>query len=264
MRHDLAGPGIGRLRRGKYTKQLVREFRTRALAAIQAGEIDVSSSELDFFCAQAANDLIRIREIRAAHEAGRLPTQVMQQLPAYAAFKAYLDEEPSLVMCETIAAALGMEKLNEEEVDPKPLAQPRHPKYPLSTETRAWMDVRALGLALADDTGGPAVGNIAKEDYITDSALRVRKQVRHAISIGDLVVPPMDVDHICWTVACEAYLLRSLKAAKQAGELTLEDIKKMPIYVAYRDYFEIGADLVAGAMRIAAIVEQIRPPGAQN
>lgn len=264
MRHDLSGPQIGSARPSEYIKELKREFKERAVAANNSGEIRVCVDQMDLLCEHAARDLVRIREIRAAHAAGKLPTEAMRQLPAYAAFKAYLDEDPSLVISETIAAALDLQKVNEEDVDSMPLSEPGQPKHPVSRETRAWMELRAQGLALADDTSGPACGSIPREDYITDSAMRVRKQAQRAISIGDLNVPALDVDDICWTVACEAYLLRSLKAAKRAGELTDEDIRKMPIYGSYKLYFESGEALVASAMSIAAIVDQIRPPGGQN
>jgi hypothetical protein len=266
MRHDLAGPQIARVRRGKYMKELVREFESRAMAAREAGVLVTSTEELDVFCKRAAREVIAIRQTRADHRSGKLPTEVMRQLPAYAAFRAYLDEAPALVLCELMAAMTReLEKQKGEDVDSPPLAQPDHPSHPVSPETRAWMELQALGLALADDTGGAPFGNAPRDDYITHSALRIREKAWQAIAIGDLNVPAEDVDNICWVVACEAYLLRSLKAQKQAGELTDEDIAKMPIYGPYRDYFEIGADLVAMTMSIAAAMGQPnQPPGAQN
>jgi hypothetical protein len=127
------------------------------------------------------------------------------------------------------------------------------------------MELQALGLALADDAAGAPVGSLRRDHYITDAALRIRKKARRAIGIGDLTVPAEDVDKICWVVACEAYLLRGLKAQKQAGELTEEDIQKMPIYGPYKDYFETGSDLVRMAISIGVAVGQpIQPRGARN
>jgi hypothetical protein len=264
VRHDLAGPDITRVRRGKYMKELVREFESRAVAARETGELATSGEELALFCKRAARELIAIRQIRADHSSGKLPTEVMRQLPAYVGFKAYLEEDPALVLSELMAATRELQKPKVEDVDSSPLAQPDHPSHPVSPQTRAWMELHALGLALADDTGGAPFGNAPKDDYITNSALRIREKARRAIAVGDLTVPAEDVDKICWVVACESYLLRSLKAHKQAGELTDKDIMNMPIYGPYRDYFEAGSDLIAMAKSIAAAVGQIQPPVAQN
>jgi hypothetical protein len=265
MRHDLAGPQISRVRRGKYMKELIREFKSRAVAAAEMGELAASADELDAFCKRAARELISVREIRAAHSSGKLPTEVMLQLPAYAAFKAYLDEAPALVLVELMAATRELEKPKGENADSPPLNQPDHPNHPVSPETRAWMELHALGLALADDAWGAPFGSVARDDYITNSALRIRQKARRAIAIGDLNVPAQDIDQICWVVACEAYLLRSLSAAKQAGELTEEDIKRMPIYSPYKDYFETGSGLITTATSIAAALGQpIQSPGTKN
>jgi hypothetical protein len=265
MRHDLVGPQISRVRRGKYRKELVKELKARALAAREAREPVISDEELDIFCEQAARDLIDLRQTRADHKSGKLPTQLMRQLPAYAAFPQYLDEAPTLVLAELMAAARDMQEPKRENVDSEPLAQPDHPTHPPSPHTRAWMELHALGLALADDAGGAPFGSVPRDDYITDSALRIREKARRALTSGDLIVPAEDIDKICWVVACEAYLLRSLTAAKQAGELTDEDIRKMPIYGPYKDYFEIGSNLVGMATSIAAAVGQpAQPQGGQN
>ncbi len=265
MHHDLAGPQISRVRRGKYLKELIKEFNVRALAASETGELAISPEERELFCKRAARDLIAIRQVRADHESGKLPTDLMRQLPAYAAFKDYLDEAPALVMSELMAAARDLEKPEREEPDATPLWQPGHPSHPPSPAARAWMELQALGLALADDTAGAPVGSVPREDYITDSALRIRDKARRATGIGDLSVPAEDVDKICWVVACEAYLLRTLQAQKQAGELSEEEIKRMPIYGPYKDYFEVASDLVTMAMNIGAAVGQpIRPRGARN
>jgi len=265
MHHDLVGPQISRVRRGKYLKELLKEFKARALATSETGELAISPEELGLFCKRAAEDLIAIRQTRADHESGKLPTDLMRQLPAYAAFKDYLDEAPVLVMSELMAAARDLEKPKREEPDATPLCQPGHPSQPPSPATRAWMELQALGLALADDAAGAPVGSLPRDDYITDAALRICKKARRAIGIGDLAVPAEDVDKICWVVACEAYLLRTLQTQKQAGELSEEDIKRMPIYGPYKDYFKMGSELVSMAMNIGAAVGQpIQPRGAQN
>jgi hypothetical protein len=265
LRHDLAGPAITRVRRGKYMKELVKQFRARALAAINARELVITTEEADIFCREAAKELIDIRQTRADHESGKLPTELMRQLPAYAAFPHYLNEAPSLVLGQLMEVVRDLEKAEAESFGAEPLSQPRHPTHPLSQETRAWIELQALGLACADDAYGAPFGSVPREDYITESALRIREKARRAIRIGDLNVPTEDIDNICWVAACEAYLLRSLQAGLQAGEISDQDIKKMPIYGPYKDYFEKGSSLAAMATRIAAAAGQpIRPSGEQN
>jgi hypothetical protein len=265
MHHDLAGPQIGRVRRGRYFQELVKDLRARALTARETGQLAITAEELDLFCKRAARELMAIRRIRADHESGKLPTDLMRQLPAYAAFKDYLDEAPTLVLSELMTAARNLDKPKNEELDLTPLCLPDHPAHPVSSQVRSWMELHALGLALADDTGGPVFGTVSKEDYITNSALRIRAKARRAVRGGDLSVPTEDLDKICWVVAGEAYLLRSLQAQKQAGQLTKADIKRMPIYGPYKDYFEMGSDLVSMAMNIGAALGQPIPPrGARN
>src|SRR5579859_399738 len=127
MHHDLVGPHITRVRRGRYLKELIKEFRARARAASETGELAISPEEFGLFCKRAAQDLIAIRQTRADHESGKLPSDLMRQLPAYAAFKDYLDEAPVLVMSELMAAARDLEKPKREESELTPLCQPDHP-----------------------------------------------------------------------------------------------------------------------------------------
>jgi hypothetical protein len=265
LRHDLTGPQINRVRNSKYRKQLVKEIRSRALAATVAREVAIAMKDLDGFCELAADELIRIRGIRNAHRTGKLTTEAMRLLPAYSAYPDYLNEVAPLGFDEILAAARDQWNLKREGFSPEPLSQPGHPIHPISPPTRAWMELQAFALACADDAWGPAFGSVPMDDYITDSAIRIRENARRAIHIGELHVHPEDVDKICWVAAGEAFLLRDLKTAKDAGKLTDEDIRKMPIYGPYKDYFEIGSDLVNMAASIAAAAgHPIRWPGAHN
>jgi hypothetical protein len=251
-RHDLAGPHISRLRRSLYRKQLVHELRTRAKAAVEAGTLLVSVKELDRYCKRAAAELITLREIRAAHASGALTTEAMRQLPAYSAFQDYLDEAPPLVYAELMAMVRERLNAEPESIDPEPLSQPDHPAHPPSAQTRAWMELQAFALASADDAWGPVFGSVPQDDYITDSALRIRRRARRAVAIGDLQVLPEDLDQVCWVAAGEAFLLRSLKAARQNGELSDQEIRQMPIYGPYKEYFQESSNLVGLAAKIAA------------
>lgn len=254
MRHDLSGPNVSHIRVGEYKRQLVDELRSRARAAADAKELQLAQGEIDVYCRLAAKETIRIRQIRAAYRGGKLPADVLRKLPAYDAFRDYFEETSSLVRSEVIAAAQDLFKSDKEDTDPEPLSQPGHPKYPVSKATREWMEIQAMGLACADDAWGAPFGTVPQEAYVTDSALRIRRDARRAIRSGELQVPADDVDNICWVAACEGYLLRSLRAAMDSGKLSYLDVKRMPIYGPYHEYFEKGPGLIAMAEGLAAAV----------
>lgn len=267
IRHDVAGPDIRRVKVEKYEQQLVEEFTQRAKAAIKAQELVLATDELDGYCTLAAEELIRIPQILAAHKAGELATDTLRQLPLYPMYRDYFNENPSLVYEVIVAAAQDLSKPNSGEQDRTTdrLSQPGHPKQPASKATRARIELQVLGLACADDAWGAPFGTVAKDAYITDCTLRVRKNARRAIRVGDLNAPAKDLDNICWVAACEAYLLRSLRAAKDAGKLTEQQIRAMPIYGPYHEYFDIGVQLAAMAQNVASSAGvSIRPPGAKN
>ncbi|HZR18722.1 MAG TPA: hypothetical protein VFE51_15630 [Verrucomicrobiae bacterium] len=265
IRHDLAGPEIKRVSVETYKQQLIDEITRQAKAAIKAKELELATDDLAGYCTLAAEELIRIRQIRAAHKSGELSTEVLKQLPLYPGFQDYFDENPDLFYDELVAAAKELFNLRKDDAGTDSLSQPGHPKHPVSKATRGWIEVQVLGLACADDAWGARFGTVAKDVYITDCTLRLRKNARHAIRIGDLNAPAEDLDKICWVAACEAYLLRSLKAAKDAGKLTEQQIRAMPIYGPYHEYFEIGSQLAAMAQNVAGSAGvSIQPPGAKN
>lgn len=265
MRHDITGPDIRHVNVEEYKQQLIEDFRSQSRAATAAKALECTSDEMEIYGRLAAEELIRIRQIGAAHKAGELPTEVLRQLPAYEAFRDYFEEAPSLVHDEVIAAAKHLVESVDEDADSEPLSQPGHPKYPVSKPTREWMEFQALGLACVDDAWGAPFGTVPQEDYVTDSTLRIRRNARRAIRSGQLQVPAEDIDNICWVAACEAYLLRSLRAAMDSGELSYQEIKRMPIFGAYHEYFEKGAALIATAEGLAAAAGlPIRPPDARN
>jgi hypothetical protein len=265
IRHDISGPEISRVSVDPYKQQLIEQLTHCAKRAIEARELVLPADELVIYCVLAAEELIRIRQIRAAHKSGELPTHTLRQLPLYQAFRDYFEENPSLIYNELIAATQELYNLGKDGAGTDSLSQPGHPKHPVSKATRDWIEVQVLGLACAEDAWGMPFGTVAKDVYITDCTLRVRKNARHAIRIGDLNAPAEDLDKICWVAACEAYLLRSLRAAKDAGKLTEQQIRAMPIYGPYHEYFDIGLQLAAMAQNVAGSAGvSIQPPGAKN
>jgi hypothetical protein len=265
IRHDIAGPEIKRVSVETYKQQLIVEITRRVKAAIKAQDLELATADLAGYCTLAAEELIRIRQIRAAHKAGELPTETLRQLPLFPAYQRYFEETSSLIYEELVAATQELITSENPDNGAEPLSPPGHPTHAVSKATRDWIELQVLGLACADDAWGAPFGAVSKDAYITDCTLRVRKNARRAICIGDLKTPAEDIDKICWVAACEAYLLRSLKAAKDAGKLTDQQIKAMPIYGPYHEYFEIGFQLAAMAQNVASSAGvSLRPPGAKN
>ncbi|HZR20048.1 MAG TPA: hypothetical protein VFE51_22380 [Verrucomicrobiae bacterium] len=252
MRHELAGPDIRRVQLEQYRAQIIDELRSRARVAVDARELPLALDQLDTYCCLAAEELIRLRQTRAAHQTGELPRHVLHKLPVYAAFRDYFDEAPTLVLDELTAAMRVMWNSKSEEGRSEPLSEPAHPAHPLSKQTREWLELQVFALACADDAWGGPVGKIRVDVYMTDSALRIRSNARRAMEIGDLHLPQEDVDKMCWVAAGEAFLLRKLKASRAAGETSDQEIRRMPIYGPYKEYFEHGSDFVAMTKRIAA------------
>jgi len=252
MQHDLVGPNISLVRIDEYTGQIIGEIRSRARIAANAQELALAMDGMDTYCRLAAAELIRIRQIRAAHKAGELPNETLRQLPVYTAFCDYFEEAPSLVYAELKVVAQELLESDEHDANSEPLSQPRHPAHPVSKLTRTWMELQTLGLACADDAGGAPFDTATRDAYVMECALRIRKNARRAIRIGELYVTTEDVDKVCWVAASEAYLLRSLKAARDSGKLSDQEIKLMPIYGTYHEYFENGTAFAAAATQIAS------------
>ena len=145
MRHDLVGPNISLINDQVYKAQLIDELASRARAAVASKELQCTDKQIEIYCPLAADELIRLRQIRAAHKAGELSTDVLRQLPAYEAFRDYFDEAPSLVRDQVIAAAKDLFASGSEDADSEPLSQPGHPAHPVSEETRQWMERQVTG-----------------------------------------------------------------------------------------------------------------------
>lgn len=88
LKHDLDGPDISRVRLLRYSRMLVKEFKTRVLVASKQRILSIPHGLEDALCRRAARELIAIRRIRADHEAGRLSTEAMQHYGSATRFEA--------------------------------------------------------------------------------------------------------------------------------------------------------------------------------
>lgn len=150
LQHDLGGPHISRVQKPDYRKQLITQIRTRALAATAAQELNAPLTDLDQLCQLAADELIRIREIRYAHETGKLPTEALRQLPIFPAYRDYFEEAPLLVLRELVET-LRERRRSESNESPPELSPPPASKEsggPISHQTREWLTAQVIGFAI--------------------------------------------------------------------------------------------------------------------
>ncbi len=267
LEHDLAGPHIARVPKAKYKRRLIAKLRQLALAAGATREVMIPLQHLDELCALAADELIRIREIRDAHASGTLSTTAMRQLPCYPDYPDYFDEDPSLVLGGLFTAVAKMPNgPSASETKSAEHDRPRRSGSQLgSPHVHAWAKTQVLGLALAEDLCGPRPAASAEEPYAAKSNARLRQHALQAIELGDLPLDPDDIDALCRHVAAEAFLIRSLKAAHASGTLPDHDLRQSPAYHAHRDYFDTGAELGALAMTLDALgVRSCKPSGLTN
>jgi hypothetical protein len=131
----------------------------------------------------------------------------------------------------------------------------------LSKPDRAWLEDQILGCAVADDVSGKRFRAGFKKEYLENTALRLRKVMFRAVSIGDFSVAQGEVEAISTHAAEEVYRLRKLKAALVAGRLSRRALKKRPVYGTYAGYFDdtsAPSTVSAFAAEIAREIETTR------
>jgi hypothetical protein len=244
--HDVGGPDISRVVESSYKVTAIRLIHQRALAAIAAHETVIPLPILNECCRLAAEELVRIRQIRDAHEKGNLPTESLRQLPSYAPYRRYFDEDPELLLDGLMSALANQRSQSSNSVSPVQAAVERSTapvgtsrELPnLSRTDRAWLEAQILGCAVADDVSGKRFRAGFKKEYLENTALRLRKLMLRAFTIGELSIAQQDVAAISRQAAEEVYRLRKLKAELVAGRLSRRALKKRTVYGKYAGYFD--------------------------
>ena len=265
LRHDLAGPDIGRVRLLRYTRDLMKELKASALTAIKNGILAVPREQLDALCQRACRELIVIRQIRAAHEAGSLQTEVMRQLPLYAAFHDYLDENPSLLFSELVSAVRDVWDSQREAIGSVPDLESAKATPPDSPAVQEWLHLQIVGLATADDMWGPAFPLALEKEYVLECVQRFLINVQRALGTGDITLRTEQVVPLCHWAAAEAVSIRWLKAARAGGVISQETLTLEALYAVYRHYFEESPEWTQMAKAVAEAAEsQPEPPDNRN
>jgi hypothetical protein len=130
-----------------------------------------------------------------------------------------------------------------------------------SDEIKQWLAVRILGLLMAQDMEGRPSAAVTKDQYIQESAGRIRSHVIQAIRIGDISIRQEQIDELCKLAATEAYAVRSLKEARASGRISKRKMRRLPLYRRYQDFLDDSPkllEIVANALVIDCALDHRR------
>jgi hypothetical protein len=141
-------------------------------------------------------------------------------------------------------------------------------KSPLAPEIHRLLPPLILELALTEDVTGPFCAQVVRDEYIARLSSRLREPVVQELHKVGIAVSDGQLAEICRLAASEAFVVRGLNEARLEGEISLGDLRHLPLYRTYRNYFEPTPDMVARAFGIAisaaAAVEADRCDAGKN
>lgn len=138
------------------------------------------------------------------------------------------------------------EPQNTNQFPPQRIVRP-----PFTGEFQRVLPPIILELALIEDVTGPFCDEVKKEQYIAQLAVKLREPISQALRAGGFGEELQRLDEICRVSASETLVIRALNECYLDGELALKDIKQLPFYHTYKDYFEQTAEIVARTFAIA-------------
>lgn len=95
-----------------------------------------------------------------------------------------------------------------------------------------------LQLALAEDLTGPRCLEVERDEYLAHVATQLREPVGRSFREAGVAIDGDKRDEICRAVAGEMFVIRGLKEAQQRGEISVKDIRHLPFYPVYKEYFD--------------------------
>jgi hypothetical protein len=256
LRHDVGGPAIYNVQLSDYEPAVSLELRKALIALRLAGELKLSLPELELLCDVLAHDVAQLRQVRFAHDAGRISTAQMRATPVYAPFRRYFDEEIELVIEGVVAALVDREQALQENPEPCPPVSahatgeasadpPCEDGKDLPPELDRWIGVNAILFAFAEDvSGSPCVG-VDRQQYIEDSLPRLRREIIRSVRNKELTLSEAMMERLVRLVAQDVYAIRCLAQEHGAGRISRKKLKRSPLYRRYQAYFSPSADQVA-------------------
>jgi hypothetical protein len=266
IKHDVGGPAIYNVQLPEYEPALSRELQKSLIALRLAGELKLSLTELQLFCDVLAHDAAQLRQVRFAHDAGRISTAQLRALPVYAAFRRYLEEEPEFVMEGVLAALADRERQAEANPAPCPPVshevngqksadQPGEGSHDLTPELNRWLGFHTVLFAFAEDlSGSPCIG-VDRERYIDESLPRLRREILRAVRNKELTLSEAMMERLARLAAQDAHAIRCLAQEHNAGKVSKQILKRSPLYQRYKTYFSPNADYRAILCHTIALAE---------
>jgi hypothetical protein len=134
---------------------------------------------------------------------------------------------------------------------------------PLSPRTEKYIQAQMLAFALLDDVLGPPCPHSqnAIDEYIAKAAIRIRESIVRGIHASAVDVPADYVDELANRCGSEVFVIRCCKDARKNGILTRKELRQMPLYPTYKNYFNDHPSMTEAALetfRAAGIVDPFR------
>lgn len=130
----------------------------------------------------------------------------------------------------------------------------------LSPRTEKYIQAQMLAFALLDDVQGPPCphSQTVIDDYIAKTAIRIRESIVRGIHASAVDVPAEYIDELANRCGSEVFVIRCCKDARTNGLLTRKELRQMPLYPTYKNYFNNDPSMTESAMeafKAAGIVD---------
>jgi hypothetical protein len=114
----------------------------------------------------------------------------------------------------------------------------------LPTESTEWIAQMLELIAIRDDIGGPFIENVVESDYRKSLESELHKVFLNKHLAGEVKIPMEHPDLICRLAAHDVHALRVTRHAKDAGKLSLEQMRQLDFYPTHHNYLEENQDLL--------------------
>ena len=136
---------------------------------------------------------------------------------------------------------------------------------PISPEIRKLLPKPILDFVLLEDLTGPLCLHVKREEYVEESAERLRDPLLQSLRDGGITATDDQMKEVCRRAASEAFIVRGLNEARIVGEISIEQIRELPFYALYKDYFEQTPETMKRALNLAfAAVQSTLRQGTNN
>jgi len=122
---------------------------------------------------------------------------------------------------------------------------------PISPEIRKLLPTAILDFVLVEDLTGPACLHVERGEYVKQLAERLREPLLKLTGDAGITVTEEQMAEVCRLAASEAFVIRGLNEARIVGEIPIEQIRELPFYNLYKEYFEQTPEIMERALELA-------------